>query len=126
MDNHNKLGEFGEHAACEFLIAQGYTIRETNWRLGHLEIDIVAHEPGNNCLHIVEVKTRTSDDDFDPMESINKAKIRHLVDAANGYIEHCQLHMSIQFDVMIIVGTPQDFDIRYYPDAFEPPLRTLR
>ena len=28
--------------------------------------------------------------------------------------------------LMIIVGTPQDFDIRYYPDAFEPPLRTLR
>jgi len=126
MDNHKKLGEQGERAACEFLISRGYTVRETNWRLGHLEIDIVAQEPGNNCLHIVEVKTRASDEHFDPMESINKAKIRHLVDAANGYISHHELRMSVQFDVMIMVGSQQDFDIRFYPDAFDPPLRTFR
>ena len=126
MDNHNKLGEFGEHAACEFLIAQGYTIRETNWRLGHLEIDIVAQEPGNNCLHIVEVKTRTSDDDFDPMESITRAKIRNLVAAANGYIQFYQLKMSVQYDVMILVGKEPDFTIHFIPNAFQPPLRTIR
>ena len=126
MGNYKKLGIEGEQAARDFLISKGYTVRETNWRLGHLEIDIVAQEPGNSCLHIVEVKTRTSDDDFDPMESINKAKIKHLVDAANGYIQHQQLPMSIQFDVMIIVGSSPDFDIRFYPDAFDPPLNTLR
>lgn len=126
MDKHNKLGKFGEQAACDFLVSHGYIVRETNWRLGHLEIDIVAQEPASNCLHIVEVKTRTSDEEFDPMESINKAKIKNLVNAANGYIEHHQLPMAIQFDVMIIVGTPQDYDIRFYPDAFDPPLRTLR
>lgn len=127
MAKHNKLGKDGERAACDFLISKGFIVRDTNWRLGHLEIDIVAQDPDSNCLHIIEVKTRTSDEEFDPMESITKAKIRNLVNAANGYIELFSLPMSVQFDVMIIVGTATDgFDIRYYPDVFDPPLRTCR
>ena len=124
MCKGKSIGTAGELAACEFLISKGYTVRETNWRLGHLEIDIVAQEANANHLHIVEVKTRTSTEHFDPMEAINKEKIRRLVNAANGYIDHCQLPMSVQFDVMILVGTPPDLDIRYYPDAFDPPLIT--
>ena len=124
MSKQNKLGKFGEECATDFLISQGYIVRDTNWRLGHLEIDIVAQDPTENCLHIIEVKTRASDEDYDPMEAINKEKIRRLVNAANGYIDHCQLPMSVQFDVMILVGTPPDLDIRYYPDAFDPPLIT--
>ena len=109
MAQHNKMGSDGEHAACEFLIARGYTIRETNWRLGHLEIDIVAQEAAS-CLHIVEVKTRACDD---------------LFNAANGYIELHNLTIDVQFDVMILVGTAPDFEIHYIPDAFQPPLRSL-
>ena len=124
MAKHNKFGKIGENASRDYLISHGYVVRETNWRLGHLEIDIVAQEPGTDCLHIIEVKTRDNDVDFDPMEAITRAKIRNMVNAANGYIEHYPLHMSVQFDVMIIVGTPQDFEIRFYPDAFDPPLTT--
>lgn len=125
MAQHNKLGQEGEHAACEFLIAKGYTVRETNWRMGRLEIDIVAQEPGNR-LHIIEVKTRTEAEHFDPMESITPAKIRNLVNAANGYINHYSLRLSVQFDVMILVGRSPDFAIHYIPNAFQPPLRTMR
>lgn len=126
MAQHNKLGQEGERIACEYLISKGYTIRETNWRMGHLEIDIIAQESAANCLHIIEVKTRSSDEPFDPMESITKAKIRHMVNAANGYIEYYDLPMEIQYDVMILLGGSSDFEIRYYPDAFQPPLRTMR
>ena len=126
MAQHNLLGKAGEQAACEFLIGKGYTIRETNWRLGRLEIDIVAQEPKANRLHIVEVKTRTSSEHFDPMQSITRAKIRNLVNAANGYISHYQLRMSVQYDVMVIVGKAPDFTIHYISNAFQPPLRTLR
>lgn len=125
MAQHNKLGQAGEQAACEFLIARGYTVRETNWRLGKLEIDIIAQEPAANRLHIVEVKTRASIEHFDPMESINRAKIRHLVAAANGYIQYYRLRMSIQYDVMILEGKGCDFRIHFIPNAFQPPLRTI-
>ena len=73
---HNKIGREGEQAAYEFLISKGYTVRETNWRMGHLEIDIVAHEPALNRLHIVEVKTRSrADTHYDPMQSITSKDV---------------------------------------------------
>ena len=71
MAQSKELGKAGEQAASDFLIGKGYTVRETNWRLGHLEIDIVAQEPKANKLHIVEVKTRTRTEHFDPMSAIN-------------------------------------------------------
>ncbi len=127
MAQHNKLGKEGEIAAMEFLIGKGYTVRETNWRMGHLEIDIVAQESGVNVLHIVEVKTRAkADAHYDPMQSITPKKIRNLVAAANGYIQLHRLPMSVQYDVMIIFGSAPGFDIRFIPNAFQPPLRTLR
>ena len=126
MAQHNIVGKEGEQIACEYLIAQGLTIRETNWRMDRLEIDIVAHKPGDDTLHIVEVKTRTSDEYFDPMMAITPTKIRSLVKAANSYINYYQLKMSVQYDVMILVGKTPDYKILFYPDAFQPPLRVIR
>ena len=126
MAKHNKLGKEGEQAARDFLISKGYTVRETNWRVGRLEIDIVAQEPQANRLHIIEVKTRSSIEHYDPMEAITNAKIRNLVNATNGYINFYKLKMSVQYDVMIIEGKAPDFTIHYYPNAFQPPLRTIR
>lgn len=121
MAQHNKLGKEGEQAACDFLIGKGLTIRDTNWRMAPLEIDIVAQE--GNILHIVEVKTRSSSmPQFDPMEAITPAKIRNLVRAANGYVGRYSLKMSVQFDVMIVVGKAPAFDIQYIPNAFQPPV----
>ena len=126
MATHNTLGSQGEQLACEFLIKQGFIVREMNWRLNHLEIDIVAQRPGENLLHIVEVKTRTSDEHYDPMSAINRKKILNLVNAANGYVHHYQLRMGIQYDVILIVGRPENAKITYIPRAVQPPLRTYR
>lgn len=126
MAKHNELGREGEQAAWEFLVGKGFTVRETNWRIGKLEIDIIAQEPQANRLHIIEVKTRSSVEHYDPMQAITHAKIRNLVNAAAGYISHYQLKMSVQYDVMIIEGKAPDFTIHYYPNAFQPPLRTIR
>ncbi len=122
-----KIGKEGEKAACDFLIARGYTVRETNWRMGHLEIDIVAQEPAANRLHIIEVKTRTGDTThYDPMKAINARKIRNLVNAANGYISLYRLPLSVQYDVMIITGIAPNLTIHFIPNAFQPPLRSIR
>ena len=60
------------------------------------------------------------------MQSITKAKIRNLVNAANGYITFYQLKMSVQYDVMILIGKSPDFTIQFIPNAFQPPLRFCR
>ena len=126
MAKHNELGQAGEQAASEYLISKGYIVRDMNWRVDKLEIDIVAQETTANHLHIIEVKTRSDIDHFDPMESITRAKISNLINAANGYICYNQLKMSVQFDVMVLVGKAPDFVIHYIPDAFQPPLKSFR
>ena len=122
---HIKLGKAGEQEAVEFLIKQGLTIRETNWRMGKLEIDIIAQGP-DALLHVVEVKTRTSDDFSDPMRSIGRAKQRHMVNSADAYIHFYQLKCDVQYDVIILIGHPGSFKLEYYPDLFVPRLRTYK
>ena len=116
----------GEQIARDYLIRQGYVIRETNWRLNHLEIDIVAQEPNVNLLHIVEVKTRSEDVHFDPLKSITRTKIRNLINAANGYLSYYHLRMGIQYDVVLVIGSPQDYKVTHILNAFRPPLKTYR
>lgn len=126
MASHNELGQAGERAACELLITKGYTIRETNWRMNHLEIDIVAHDPATNILHIVEVKTRTSNIHFDPIRAITAAKKRNLINAANAYLRYYQLRCGIQYDVITVIGKPDNFKLQHIPKAFYPKLKTYR
>ena len=102
MAQHNELGKAGEQAAVEFLIKQGLTIRETNWRMNKMEIDIIAQGPGP-ILHIVEVKTRSNDQYLDPMRTITRAKKQHMVNSANAYINYYKLQFEIQYDVIIVI-----------------------
>lgn len=121
MALHNKVGHWGEQLAVEFLMKQGYIIRERNWRLNKLEIDIVAEY--NNRIVIVEVKTRT-DDFSDPVKSVDRRKQLYLINAGNGYINHFNIDKDMQFDVITIVGTPENYKLEHIPDAFLPTLRT--
>ena len=50
------VGRRAEAAVVEFLKRQGYQIVDTNLRLGHLEIDIVARQGAT--IVVVEVRTR--------------------------------------------------------------------
>ena len=42
MAFHNQLGEEGEKIAVQYLKSKGYIIHHTNWRMSHLEIDVIA------------------------------------------------------------------------------------
>ena len=124
MAQHNQLGKEGEKQAVEFLIKQGFSVRETNWRLDKLEIDIIAQK--DMVLHIVEVKTRSDDEYFDPMKAITRAKKQRMVVSANAYINYHQLQVEIQYDVIILIGSHGNFKLEYYPDLFVPRLKTYR
>jgi putative endonuclease len=56
---HLVLGEKGEVIAVRFLKDLGYDIRGTNVRIGRDEIDILAHDPFDDVIVFVEVKTRS-------------------------------------------------------------------
>ena len=85
MAEHNTLGEQGEAAAVAYLIQHGYTIIKRNWRYRHEEIDIIAETADH--LAFVEVKTRSSSSYGSPSEFITKSKQKHLISAANAYVE---------------------------------------
>ncbi len=55
--NTKQIGDFGERMAVRYLRLHGYTVKERNWRSGHMEIDIIA--ANLSTIAFVEVKART-------------------------------------------------------------------
>jgi putative endonuclease len=101
MMNYNKLtGNLGEDIAVDFLIKNDFKIVERNWKHRHWELDIIATK--NNCLHFVEVKTRTGAKFGNPEESVNETKMNALKKAAEEYLLQHNEWTNIQFDVVSI------------------------
>lgn len=89
--NHLDTGRRGEEAARSVLKKHGYKIVETNARVRHGEIDVVAKK--RDCHVFVEVRTRTSRAFGTPEESITKRKRDKLVTCALDYVTaHRELH----------------------------------
>lgn len=124
MARHNDTGNWGEDLACDALAAQGWAIAERNWRMGHLELDIVALR--SDTIVFAEVKTRANADE-DPLEAIDKRKISNIVRAAQAFMAiHPELRGSPRFDLFAIRGTPAEYTVEHLPDAFDPPLKSYR
>ncbi len=124
MAKHNTLGKAGEEAAKEYFIKKGFTIRETNWRCGNLELDLVIEKDG--AVVFVEVKTRSSDI-VDPTFSIDPKKIRNLINAGKGYLKMYDLpQLSMQIDIITLVGQPDGFKLEHIEDAISPKLLRRR
>lgn len=126
MAKHNELGKWGEQIAADLLVTKGYAIVERNWRLGHLEVDIIAMK--DDRIVFVEVKTRSTNI-VDPIIAIDRRRILRMVRAANAYVKWHRTRRGVQFDVILIIGTPESSvapQIEHIPDAFLPPLRTYR
>jgi len=79
------LGDFGERVAAAHLEANGYCIRERNFRVAEGEIDIIAERGGT--LVFVEVRTRRGGSRGTAVESITARKAAHLLAAAQAYAQ---------------------------------------
>ena len=55
MAEHNEIGKIGENITNTFLMKQGFTIIERNYRVKVGEIDIIAKK--DNVLRFIEVKS---------------------------------------------------------------------
>ena len=125
MAQHNDTGKWGEQLAADYLRKKGYTIRDTNWRCGHRDLDIVALDEDLRTLVFVEVKTRTSDYFTRPEEAVNREKIRSIGLAANAYVKQNRIMKELRFDIITVIGS-EDSDrepiIEHWADAFNPML----
>ena len=92
LDSTLDIGGFGERLAVRYLRLHGYTVKERNWRTGHMELDIIA--ASIRTLAFVEVKTRTYTPETigeapPPGHAVNSEKQRLTRRAAQRYLfEH--------------------------------------
>lgn len=116
MAEHNDKGKQGEALAIRFLIDNDYHILETNWRLGHLEADIIARK--DNYIVFVEVKTRSSDLYGSPEIFVDRRKQRSYIRLANAYILQNNRQEEARFDIITVILGLGQCKIEHIPHAF--------
>lgn len=119
MDSTAARGSRFESLAGRYLRKKGYRLVEQNFRLGHKEIDIIAHD--GETVVFVEVKGRTSTEFGLPAESVSRRKMRHIVKAAEAYLSRRKLwNRPCRFDVVCVtlVGN-REVEFDHILNAFE-------
>ncbi len=118
MTNTKETGNKGETLAKEFLQQKGYTIRDSNWHFGHLEIDIIAE----NKTYIIfcEVKTRSSNAVGEPEEFVSRQQQKNIIRAANFYMDIKKCTKEVRFDIISILQTTEKVDVKQIEGAFSP------
>jgi putative endonuclease len=112
-----EIGIVGERSAIGFLLKAGYKILDGNFRSGHGEIDIVAHD--GNELVFIEVKTRHGGGFGSPEEAVTEKKQRLLRRTAEGYVREKGIeNVSCRFDVVAITLEDGKAKLVHYKNAF--------
>ncbi|MBI5563458.1 MAG: YraN family protein [Chloroflexi bacterium] len=106
------LGKLGEDVAARRLTAQGYVVRQRNWRCATGELDLVLERA--EALIFVEVRTRRGDRFGTPEESITPRKRARLISAALTYLsEHAAADRAWRIDVVAIEIGPRGEVVRF-------------
>lgn len=116
MAEHNELGKRGEQLAIDFLVENGYTILEKNFRFLKAEVDIIAEK--ENTIVAVEVKTRRSNFFGNPQDFVNPKKIKLLVSAMDFFVTEKDLEVNVRFDIVAILINSKESKIKHITDAF--------
>ena len=116
MAQHNELGKKGEELAVNFLLENGYTIIERNYRFDKAEVDIIAKK--DTILAIIEVKTRSTVDFGNPQDFVKPKQIQNLVKAVDEYVTVNALDVEVRFDIIAIVKEKNKFNIEHLKNAF--------
>lgn len=117
---HLEIGRIGEELACQILWHCGFRILERNFNGYRGEIDIIAEK--KQCIHFIEVKTRTSHSLAPPQEGVDANKRKLLRMTAREYLERFRDPPSggYQFDVFaqIVNGEGEAVSHEFIQNAF--------
>ncbi|UCF65746.1 MAG: YraN family protein [bacterium] len=115
-----KIGKWGEKEAEAYLSEKGYHILFKNWRAERGDIDIIALN--NNCLVFVEVKGGSSAKYGPPELRLTNNKKRQMRKLATLFLAGTEAldieYEFCRFDVVVIDGHQNKFEIRHYENAF--------
>lgn len=100
---HLLHGEFAEQQACDFLISQGLTLVERNFRCLHGELDLIMKD--GETLVIVEVRFRKNAKYGSALESVDFRKQAKISATTEFYLNTLKGEMPrMRFDVIGILG----------------------
>jgi len=117
-DERKKLGQWGEQKAKEYLLAQGYTLLEENWRNRFGEIDLIMLY--KDIVVFIEVRTKTSNNYGTGLESITERKLKQIRKMATSYLQLKQKwDQSIRFDLVAIDKTIDTYNIQHIKNILQ-------
>lgn len=121
------IGIIGETEAAKMLEQKGFRIVEHNWRMGHLEVDLIAENKKEIVFTEVKARTTTYGGKM-PEEYVDEDKKRRMTAAANAYIKYRKIEKMPRFDIIGILVNPENNEITYrnhLENAFQPRTRTI-
>ena len=121
------IGIIGETEAAKMLEQKGFRIVEHNWRMGHLEVDLIAENKKEIVFAEVKARTTTYGGKM-PEEYVDEDKKRRMTAAANAYIKYRKIEKMPRFDIIGILVNPENNEITYrnhLENAFQPRTRTI-
>jgi putative endonuclease len=127
--DHIGAGRHGEALALEYLVKQGFRLRDRNYRFGRGELDLVMESPQGELV-FVEVKSSRAARAGDPLAWVHGRKQWQLQRIAQGYcLAKGIADRPMRFDVVGVEWNPEKPDevrIRHVPGAFIPDGRGYR
>jgi len=121
------IGIIGEAEAARMLEKKGFRVIEHNWRMGHLEVDIIAENREEIVFAEVKARTTTYGDKI-PEEYVDINKKRRMTAAANAYIKHNHIEKAPRFDIIGILVDAKTQKVTYrghWENIFQPQLKTV-
>jgi putative endonuclease len=110
----------GEREAAGFLESRGWDVLEHRFRMGRLEVDLIARR--GRVVAFVEVKARRGSGFGTPFEAVTWAKQREIVRVARAWMDrHGQPGDIYRFDVVGVMYPQHGVaTIQHLEDAFRP------
>ncbi|MDX9865245.1 MAG: YraN family protein [Anaerolineaceae bacterium] len=117
MSDRQAIGRKGEDLAAAYLTQRGCVVLERNVRTVYGEIDLVVMK--GKSLAFVEVKTRTSRLFGYPETGITEAKMIHMINCAENYLQqHPEYDMPWQLDVISVeLGKDDNYRVTWFENA---------
>ena len=114
MSRNQKVGQWGEQAAADYLSAKGYEIMARNVRTPYGEIDLIAQKDGFTIF--VEVKARTSSSLGPPEIAVTPRKQQHMLSCAEYYAQQNEID-HWQIDVIAVEEVNGKAEIVHFENA---------
>ena len=113
------LGRWGEEVALGHVVRRGWEVLARNWRIGRLEVDLIARD--GPWLVIIEIKTRTEPVQADWHRMVSRAQQDRLIRAARAFLaRHPERSLEVRFDVVAVLRNRYGHRILHTESAFYP------